>query len=118
VKVDTRSVRVTLEISRLRSKNTSCGKLLGLKKPRIVNPDVNLYTGKRLNMPKRAFRLVRVTFPLSGICESCNKSFMSRNEDLGKALKEIHAAFDVHKCERDEASQAAARIVREATERK
>jgi len=62
-------------------------------------------------MPKRTFKLVRVTFPLSGICESCNKSFMSRNEDLGKALKEIHAAFDVHKCERDDASQAAARIV-------
>ena len=42
---------------------------------------------------------------------------MSRNEDLDEALKEIHAAFDVHKCEREDASQAAARIVREATER-
>jgi hypothetical protein len=89
-----------------------------LKKPaKTVNPDVNLYTGKRLNMPKRTFRLVRVRFPLSGICESCNRSFMSRNEDLDEALKEIRSAFDVHKCEREDASQAAARIVREATER-
>jgi hypothetical protein len=89
-----------------------------LKKPaKTVNPDVNLYTGKRLNTPKRTFRLVRVRFRLSGICESCNKSFMSRNEDLDEALKEIQSAFDVHKCEREDASQAAARIVREATER-
>jgi hypothetical protein len=42
---------------------------------------------------------------------------MSRNEDLDEALKEIRSAFDVHKCEREDASQAAARIVREATER-
>jgi hypothetical protein len=95
------------------------GDCSGLKKPaKTVNPDVNLYTGKRLNMPKRTFRLVRVRFPLSGICESCNKSFMSRNEDLDEALKEIHAAFDAHTCEREDASQAAARIVRETTERK
>jgi hypothetical protein len=100
------------------SQNTSCGKLLWLEKAaKTVNPDVNLYTGKRLNMPKRTFRLVRVRFPLSGICESCNRSFMSRNEDSDEALKEIQSAFDVHKCEREDASQAAARIVREATER-
>ena len=42
---------------------------------------------------------------------------MSRNEDLDEALKEIQNAFDVHKCEREDASQAAARIVRRATER-
>jgi hypothetical protein len=41
---------------------------------------------------------------------------MSRNEDLDEALKEIQSAFDVHKCEREDASQAAARIVKEATE--
>ena len=42
---------------------------------------------------------------------------MSRNEDLDLALKEIQAAFEAHTCEREDASQAAARIVREATER-
>jgi glutamine synthetase type III len=90
----------------------------GVKKPaKTVNPDVNLYTGKRLNTPKRTFRRVRVRFRLSGICESCNKSFMSRNKDLDEALNEIQSAFDVHKCEHEDANQAAARIVREATER-
>ena len=68
-------------------------------------------------MPKRTFRLVRVRFRLSGICKSCNKSFVSRNEDVDQALKEIQSAFDVHKCEREGASQATARIVRQATER-
>jgi hypothetical protein len=57
-------------------------------------------------------------FPVTGICESCQQSFMSRNEDLEIAHKEIQIAFDVHKCEREDASQAAARIVREATEQK
>jgi len=42
---------------------------------------------------------------------------MSRNEDLDEALKEIRSAFDVHKCDLEDASQAAARIAREATER-
>ena len=54
---------------------------------------------KRLNMSKRIFKLVRARFPLSGICKSCNKSFMSRNEDLDKALKEIQAAFEAHTCD-------------------
>jgi hypothetical protein len=42
---------------------------------------------------------------------------MSRNEDLDEVVKEIQAAFEAHKCEREDVSQAAARIVREATER-
>ncbi len=55
-------------------------------------------------MVKRSLRLVRINFPLTGICESCEKSFMSRDEDMAQADKEIKAAFDAHKCEREDAS--------------
>jgi hypothetical protein len=67
-------------------------------------------------MPKRALMIVRVTFPLTAICGSCEKRFMSRSEDWDSARNEIEAAFDAHKCKKQDASQAAAPIVREATE--
>jgi hypothetical protein len=40
---------------------------------------------------------------MTAICESCEQRFMSRNEDLEQADKEIRTAFDTHKCEREDA---------------
>lgn len=73
---------------------------------------------KGATMPKRTFRIVRTHYPLTAICESCQQNFISRAEDGIVAEKEIRTAFDAHKCKREDASQAAARIVREATEDK
>ena len=70
---------------------------------------------KEVNMPKRAFRTVRVRYPLTGACESCQRSFMSRNEDLEEAETEIKAAFDAHKCEKLDGTENAARIAGETT---
>jgi hypothetical protein len=41
-------------------------------------------------------RMTRVVYPLTGICELCEQSFMSRNEDLEQADKEIMTAFNAH----------------------
>jgi hypothetical protein len=53
-----------------------------------------------------------MSYPLSGTCDSCQKSFMSRNEDLGQAETEVKAAFDRHTCEREAFIDSAARIVK------
>jgi hypothetical protein len=117
VNVDPRGVPATLEVSRLRSKNARCEKLSSFKNPaKTVNPRCQPVDWQETKHAKRTFSPVRVRFRLSGICKTCDKSFMSRNEDLDEALGEIQSAFDVHKCERENASQSAARIVREATE--
>ncbi len=50
-------------------------------------------------MTSRTFRLVRTSYPLTAICESCTKTFLSRTEESGQAEKEIRAAFDAHKCD-------------------
>src|SRR5580698_2475682 len=55
-------------------------------------------------MGKRALNLVRMSYPFSAICESCRKSFTSRNEDSWQAETEIKAAFDKHKCEPHDAT--------------
>ncbi len=57
-----------------------------------------------LGMRKGTLKIIRCHFPLTAICESCEKRFMSRDEDLEQADQEIRAAFDLHKCEREDAS--------------
>ena len=52
--------------------------------------------------------------PTSGICTFCGARFISRLTDIGDALEQLRSAFERHNCKED-ASQAAARIVREAT---
>jgi hypothetical protein len=66
-------------------------------------------------MPKRNFRIVRLNFPMTGICENCNKRFISRIKQPEEAEQKVRAQFDAHKCQDEDASQPA-RIVREATE--
>lgn len=53
-----------------------------------------------------------MSYPLSGICDSCQKSFMSRNEDAREAETEVKAAFDRHTWERETFIDTAARIVK------
>ena len=67
-------------------------------------------------MPKRNLRVVKRTPIAIGICESCNMQFKSHQPIEDDAEAEMRAAFDAHKCKPEDASQAAARIVREATE--
>jgi hypothetical protein len=64
------------------------------------SPDGNPCAPVRLwDVAKRTLKIVRVTYPMTGICDSCEKSFMSRNEDSKRAEKEILAAFNVHICD-------------------
>jgi hypothetical protein len=53
-----------------------------------------------------------MSYPLSGICDSCQKSFMSRNEDAREAETEVKSAFDKHMCEPETFIDSAARIVK------
>jgi hypothetical protein len=71
-------------------------------------------------MPKRNLRIVKRTanIPVLGVCEYCNAQFSA--DPTGRTVEgqsTIQEQFDKHKCEREDASQAAARIVREATEK-
>src|SRR5438876_3144633 len=66
---------------------------------------------ERLTMPKRNLRVVKRTPIAIGICESCNMQFGSHQPIEDDAEEEMRAAFDAHKCKREDASQAAARIV-------
>jgi len=71
-------------------------------------------------MPKRAVRIVKHlgSAPVEAVCTSCSRAFrvpttvLSRSKD---ATENLQQQFDRHKC-REDASQAAAWIVREATE--
>jgi hypothetical protein len=69
-------------------------------------------------MPKRNLRIVKRirTVPVLGICEYCNAQF-SGDPSRGNAQSAIQEQFNTHKCKPIDASQAAARIVREATEK-
>lgn len=53
--------------------------------------------------------------PVFGICEYCNAQF-SGHPNMGNAQSAIQEQFNAHKCKPEDASQAAARTVREATE--
>lgn len=50
-------------------------------------------------MPERNLRMVRFTYPMTGVCEQCNARFLSRNEDLDVAAQHIHEQFEAHQCE-------------------
>jgi hypothetical protein len=50
-------------------------------------------------MPDRSFRLIRMSYPLTGICESCQKTFLSRTEDATQAERELRISFHEHSCE-------------------
>ena len=74
-------------------------------------------------MAKRNLRIVKRTrnIPVLGVCEYCNARFpadMHRLGDLGNAQASIQAQFNAHTCKPEDASQAAARIVKEATQQK
>lgn len=57
-------------------------------------------------MAKRKLRIVRES-PKLGVCEYSNAQFSGTNSEIQKQ-------FESHKCERQDFSQNAARIVREA----
>jgi hypothetical protein len=67
-------------------------------------------------MAKRNLRIVR-DHPLLGICEHCGMQFHSGLLPVEAAKDDIQERFNVHKCEREDVNQAAARIVRETTEK-
>src|SRR2546427_13250878 len=67
-------------------------------------------------MPQRNLRVVKRTPIAIGICKSCNMQFGSHQPIEDDAEAEMSAAFDAHKCNREHASQAAARIVQEAVD--
>jgi len=67
-------------------------------------------------MAKRKLRIVR-DHPLLGICEYCNVQFSSGLMPIEAAKDDIQERFNVHKCKREDFSQAAVRIVREVTDK-
>jgi hypothetical protein len=67
-------------------------------------------------MAKRKLRIVR-DHPLLGICEYCNMQFSCGLMPVEAAREDIQERFTVHKCKREDFSQAAVRTVREATEK-
>ena len=76
--------------------------------------------GKLSPCQKRNLRIVKSAggVPLVGVCEYCNQTFTAAAHPLGEASKtdvDVRDQFEAHKCKRQDASQAAARIVREAT---
>jgi hypothetical protein len=65
-------------------------------------------------MPKRNLRIVKKLYLLTvGICEYCNLEFTSKLPQHDQAQWEIETRFGEHKCKREDASQAAARVMRE-----
>jgi len=71
-------------------------------------------------MAKRNLRIVKRTrnVPVLGVCEYCNMQFPADPHRLGQlanAAASIQEQFNVHICKPEDASQAAARIVKEAT---
>jgi hypothetical protein len=52
---------------------------------------------------------------ISGHCSKCGRLFQFENTREGRRVEK---AFDTHECKPEDASQAAARIVREATEKR
>jgi hypothetical protein len=72
---------------------------------------------QKANTPKRNLRIVKLTPIAIGVCERCNAQFKSSQPLEDDAEAEMRAAFDAHKCKLEDASQAAARIVKEATDR-
>ncbi len=70
-------------------------------------------------MPKRNLRIVKKQSPDTiGVCEACNMQFKSYLRNAEQAEWEIGVRFGEHKCKPEDASQAAARIVREVTKKK
>jgi len=67
-------------------------------------------------MAKRNLRIVKRTPIAIAVCESCNMQFNSHQPIEDDAEAKMRAAFDAHKCKRQDASQNAARIMRKATE--
>ena len=72
-------------------------------------------------MPKRNLRIVKRTqnIPVLGVCEYCNMQFPADAHRLGQlsnAQASIQEQFNAHNCKPEDASQTAARIVRESTE--
>ena len=72
-------------------------------------------------MPDRTLKNVTLIrgIPMYGCCSRCGRPFRMPPEAMEnpeKAKQDFHAAFNLHNCD-EEPSQAAARMVREATER-
>jgi len=53
--------------------------------------------------------------PLTGVCTACNRRFIARQEPGKDPVHRLTQDFNEHNCEED-ASQAAARIAKEASE--
>jgi hypothetical protein len=69
-------------------------------------------------MAKRKVRMVRTQTPGAvGVCTVCNMQFKSSADQYDQAEWDIGMQFSEHKCKREDVSQVAARIVREATEK-
>ena len=64
----------------------------------------------------RALKIMKNSHPVTAICESCERTFLSRSEDATLADKEIREAFDAHKCKAQDVAQVATRIAKEATD--
>jgi hypothetical protein len=70
-------------------------------------------------MAERSLRVVKWlgTVPAIAICTHCARQFKAPiTASAGDAQESLRVQFTEHKCKREDASQAAARIVKQATE--
>ena len=72
---------------------------------------------KQTAQSKRSLRIVKrvKNAPVLGVCEYCNMQFSADPLGPAEAQAIIQQQFNAHTCKPENASQAAARIVREAT---
>ena len=76
---------------------------------------------QKLTAPKRNLRVVQWigTVPASGVCTYCSRQFkvpLGSMSHLADAQESLRVQFVEHKCKPEDASQAAARIIKETTE--
>ena len=73
-----------------------------------------------VRMTKRNLRILKSAggTPTLGVCEYCNTTFEAFRDETGFVSNkdDVRDQFEAHKCKREDASQAAARIVKEATD--
>jgi hypothetical protein len=94
----------------------------GREAQKLVDRIEKKVSDQRLAPPKRNLRVVKWLrqVPAIGVCTFCNRHFkvpMESMKRVADAQWNLDLQFKEHKCKPEDASQAAARIVREATDK-
>jgi hypothetical protein len=55
-------------------------------------------------MAERNLRIVKLSYPMTGLCEHCNAAFVSRSEDPVVAERDVKVRFAEHECNPQEST--------------